>query len=39
MDITDNEEQYVYIKKLVANVNIGLLEKSNNNSEKGFFIQ
>ena len=38
MDITDNVEQDIYIKKLVANVNIGLLEKSNNNSEKAFLF-
>ena len=36
MDITENLEQDIYIKKSVANVNIGLLEKSNNNSEKAF---
>ena len=32
MDITDDVEQDIYIKKLVANVNIGLLEKSSSNN-------
>ena len=34
MHISENAEQDVYIKKLIANVNIGLLEKSVNHTEQ-----
>ena len=34
MNISENAEQDVYIKKLIANVNFGLLEKSVNHAEK-----
>ena len=38
-NISENDQQDVYIKKLVANVNIGLLEKCSNKKSNGFLFQ
>ena len=38
MRISENAEQDAYIKKLIANVNIGLLEKSVNHTEKAYLF-
>ena len=38
MHISENAEQDVYIQKLIANVNIGLLEKSVNHTEKAYLF-
>ena len=37
--ISENDQQDVYIKKLVANVNIGLLEKCSNKKSVGYLFQ
>ena len=37
--IADDAQQDVYIKKLIANVNIGLLEKCSNKKSVGYLFQ
>ena len=37
--VAENDQQDVYIKKLVANVNIGLLEKCSNKKSTGYLFQ
>jgi len=37
--ISDDEQQNIYIKKLIANVNIGLLEKCRNKKSNGYLFQ
>ncbi len=37
--VSENEQQDVYIKKLAANVNIGLLEKCSNTKSVGYLFQ
>ena len=37
--IAEDDRQYVYIKKLIANVNIGLLEKCSNKKTVGYLFQ
>ena len=38
MPISDNKDDDNYIKKLIANVNFGLLEKSQNRQQKTFLF-
>ena len=37
--VSENDQQDVYIKNLVANVNIGLLEKCSNKKSVGYLFQ
>ena len=37
--ISDNPDEDVYIKKLISNINIGLLEKANNKRQKSFLFK